>query len=181
MEPTLKACLNGDRLRADHPAVPVTPEELATAAYDAAAAGAVAVHFHPRGADGKESLAWSDVRPAVVAVRERCPGLALGVATRQEIVPDLESRLKLLSEWEPVPDFASVNWHEDGAERVADLLVERGIGIEAGLFTLGGGAEVPDLAWVGGSCPRRGTAGNIAGVRWGCSRSSDPRRTPRHL
>lgn len=135
MEPTLKACLNGDRLRADHPAVPVTPEELATAAYDAAAAGAVAVHFHPRGADGKESLAWSDVRPAVVAVRERCPGLALGVATRQEIVPDLESRLKLLSEWEPVPDFASVNWHEDGAERVADLLVERGIGIEAGLFT----------------------------------------------
>lgn len=38
MEPTLKACLNGDRLRTDHPAVPVTPEELATAAYDAAAA-----------------------------------------------------------------------------------------------------------------------------------------------
>jgi uncharacterized protein (DUF849 family) len=135
MKPMVKACLNGDRSRGDHPAVPVTPEELATAAYHAAAAGAVAVHFHPRGADGKESLAWSDVRPAVVAVRERCPGLALGVATRQEIVPDLAERLALLSEWEAEPDFASVNWHEDGAEQVAGLLVDRGIGIEAGLFT----------------------------------------------
>lgn len=135
MEPTLKACLNGDRSRADHPAVPVTPGELATAAYDAAVAGAVAVHFHPRGSDGKESLAWSDVRSAVVAVRERCPGLALGVATRQEIVPDLARRLSLLGEWEAEPDFASVNWHEEGAEWVADLLVDRGIGIEAGLFT----------------------------------------------
>ncbi|GAA1613683.1 3-keto-5-aminohexanoate cleavage protein [Kribbella sancticallisti] len=135
MEPILKACLNGDRSRADHPAVPVTPEELAIAAYDAAAAGAVAVHFHPRGPDGRESLAWSDVEPAVAAVRERCPDLALGVATRQEIVPDLSERLSLLAEWQAGPDFASLNWHEEGAERVADLLVERGIGVEAGLFT----------------------------------------------
>lgn len=147
MEPTLKACLNGDRSRADHPAVPVTPEELAAAAYDAAAAGAVAVHFHPRGPDGKESLAWSDVRPAVVAVRDRCPGLPLGVATREEIVPDLARRLTLLDEWEAEPDFASVNWHEEGAEQVADRLVERGIGIEAGLFTPAAARKL--LTWRG--------------------------------
>lgn len=134
MESIVKACLNGDRSRADHPAVPVTPVQLGQAAYDAAEAGAVAVHFHPRGPDERESLRWSDVEPAVAAVRERCPGLALGVSTRQEIEPDLDKRLTLLSEWTG-PDFASVNWHEEGAERVADLLVERGIGIEAGLFT----------------------------------------------
>ncbi|TCM45097.1 uncharacterized protein (DUF849 family) [Kribbella sp. VKM Ac-2568] len=132
---TLKACLNGDRSRADHPAVPVTPAELAEGAHSAASAGAEAVHFHPRGQDERESLAWRDIQPAVAAVRERCPGLPLGVATREEIVPDLPTRLSLLSEWETGPDFASVNWHEEGAEQVAELLLKRGIGIEAGLFT----------------------------------------------
>ncbi|WBQ03588.1 3-keto-5-aminohexanoate cleavage protein [Kribbella sp. CA-293567] len=131
----LKACLNGDRSRADHPGVPITPAELAQSAYDAALAGAVAVHFHPRGADGRESLRWSDVEPAVSAVRARCPELALGVATREEIEPELDQRLALLSGWSAGPDFASVNWHEEGAEQVAGLLIERGIGIEAGLFT----------------------------------------------
>jgi uncharacterized protein (DUF849 family) len=135
MEAILKCCLNGDRSRADHPAVPVTPAELAQSAYDAAVAGAVAVHFHPRDAEGRESLHWSDVEPAVAAVRDWCPELAIGVATREEIEPDLETRLTLLGEWGSGPDFASVNWHEEGAERVAKLLLERGIGIEAGLFT----------------------------------------------
>jgi uncharacterized protein (DUF849 family) len=136
MRSIVKACLNGDRSRADHPGVPVTPAELAQAAYDAAVAGADAVHFHPRGVSGRESLRWSDVAPAVAAVRERCPGLPQGVSTRQEIEPDLDRRLALLGEWTgPGPDFASVNWHEEGAERVAELLVERGIGVEAGLFT----------------------------------------------
>lgn len=147
MRAIVKACLNGDRSRDDHPAVPVTAAELAQAAYDAAAAGADAVHFHPRGASGRESLRWSDVEPAVAAVRERCPGLPLGVSTRQEIEPDLERRLALLSEWSAGPDFASVNWHEDGAEQVADLLVERGIGVEAGLFTPSAALEF--LSWSG--------------------------------
>lgn len=135
MEATLKCCLNGDRSRADHPGVPVTPAEIAASAQHAAEAGSTVVHFHPRGSDERESLRWYDVQPAVAAVRERCPGLSLGVSTRAEIEPDLDARLALLTDWEAGPDFASVNWHEDGAERVAELLIERGIGIEAGLFT----------------------------------------------
>ncbi|MDX6281670.1 MAG: hypothetical protein QOH03_2741 [Kribbellaceae bacterium] len=115
--------------------MPVTPAELARSAYDAAKAGAEAVHFHPRDGEGRESLRWSDVGPAVAAVRERCPELPLGVSTREEIEPDLDTRLALLSEWDAGPDFTSVNWHEDGAEQIARLLLERGIGVEAGLFT----------------------------------------------
>jgi uncharacterized protein (DUF849 family) len=57
----LTACLNGDRSRADHPAMPVTPAELAEEAFRAAKAGATAVHLHPRGADKKESLDWADM------------------------------------------------------------------------------------------------------------------------
>jgi uncharacterized protein (DUF849 family) len=131
----IKACLNGDRTRADHPGVPITPEELAREAEAAVQAGAQAIHLHPRGADEKESLRWDDVRTAVEAVQRRCPGVPVGVSTREPIVPDLEQRLGLLSEWSGGPDFASVNFHEYGAERVADLLIERGIGVEAGLFT----------------------------------------------
>lgn len=33
-----------------------------------------------------------------------------------------------------LPDFASVNWHEDGADEVAAALLEIGVGVEAGLW-----------------------------------------------
>ena len=36
-----------------------------------------------------------------------------------------------------LPDFASVNWHEPGAEQVAATLLERGVGVEAGLWHAG--------------------------------------------
>jgi uncharacterized protein (DUF849 family) len=32
------------------------------------------------------------------------------------------------------PDVASVNWHEDGSPALADLLLDVGIGVEAGLW-----------------------------------------------
>ena len=32
------------------------------------------------------------------------------------------------------PDFASVNWHEDGADEVAAALLELGVGVEAGVW-----------------------------------------------
>jgi uncharacterized protein (DUF849 family) len=36
--------------------------------------------------------------------------------------------------WTTLPDFASVNWHERGADDVAAALLDLGIGIEAGLW-----------------------------------------------
>lgn len=131
----IKACLNGERSRKDHPGVPVTPEELAVEGAAAVRAGAQALHMHPRGADERESLRWDDIRAAVNAVRVSCPGVPVGVSTREAIVPERAERLRLIGEWEAGPDFASVNFHEDGAERVAELLIACGIGVEAGLFT----------------------------------------------
>src|SRR5262250_3343211 len=77
----MKACLNGRRSRTDHPAVPVTPAELAASAAGAVAAGAEAVHMHTRGVDGQESLRAEDVAAAVTAVRQACPGTPVGVTT----------------------------------------------------------------------------------------------------
>ena len=37
-----------------------------------------------------------------------------------------------------LPDFASVNWHEDGADAVAQVLLDRGVGVEAGIWHTAG-------------------------------------------
>ncbi len=57
----VKACLNGERSKDQHPAVPVTPAELAAEAAAAVNAGAEAVHIHPRGSDTAESILADDV------------------------------------------------------------------------------------------------------------------------
>ncbi|MFV0533942.1 MAG: 3-keto-5-aminohexanoate cleavage protein [Cumulibacter sp.] len=44
-------------------------------------------------------------------------------------------RVAAIGEWRIRPDFASVNWHEDGADEVAATLIEQGVAIEAGLWT----------------------------------------------
>jgi uncharacterized protein (DUF849 family) len=51
----LQATLNGPLTKADHEAVPVTLEELASDAAACVAAGARAFHVHPRDASGAES------------------------------------------------------------------------------------------------------------------------------
>ncbi|MFF3865192.1 3-keto-5-aminohexanoate cleavage protein [Micromonospora sp. NPDC001898] len=132
----LKACLNGGRSRAEHPAVPVTPAELAADAYRCAALGVAAVHVHPRDAAGAESLAPAVVDAAVAALRATCPGLPVGVSTGAWIEPDPAARVAAVRAWQVPPDFVSVNVHEAGAEQVAAALVERGVAVEAGVWTL---------------------------------------------
>ena len=49
--------------------MPLTPAEVAASAAAAVEAGAEAVHVHPRGADGAESLEAGDIAAAVAALR----------------------------------------------------------------------------------------------------------------
>ena len=149
----IEAALNGGRTRSQHPAIPQSPEELAQAARESVAAGAGAIHFHVRGPDGRESLAPSDVAAAVRAVREAVPGTPFGVSTGAWILNDPALRHKMVSEWKVLPDFASVNFKEDGAVELAQLLLSRGMGIEAGLSdTLG--AEILIASGLAASCLR---------------------------
>src|SRR3954453_12838788 len=129
----LQAALNGPVTKADHPATPITGDELARDARACVEAGAGAIHLHPRDGDGQESL-HADVVDAVVRqVRAAC-GVPLGVSTGAWIEPDLRRRLALISEWTE-PDYASVNVSEEGAFEVIRALKERGIGVEAGVWT----------------------------------------------
>jgi uncharacterized protein (DUF849 family) len=130
----VKACINGARTPDQHPNLPITPEQLASEAIAAHQAGAKAVHMHPKTADGVDSLLPDAVDAAVSAVRHAAPGLPLGVTTGYWALPDKSERLRAVEAWNVLPDFASVNWHEPGAVELADLLLKRGVGVEAGLF-----------------------------------------------
>ncbi|MBM0234866.1 3-keto-5-aminohexanoate cleavage protein [Micromonospora sp. STR1_7] len=132
----LKACLNGQRSQADHPAVPVTPAELAADAARCAALGVAAVHIHPRDASGVESLRPAVIADALTAIRTARPGLPVGVSTGAWIEPDGAARVAAVRAWSVLPDFASVNAHEAGAESVAAALHDRGVLVEVGLWTL---------------------------------------------
>jgi uncharacterized protein (DUF849 family) len=130
----IKACINGARTPDQHPGLPVTPAQLADAAVAAHRAGAKAVHMHPKASDGTDSLLAEHVDAAVEAVRHAAPGLPLGVTTGFWALPDADARLSAVDGWSVLPDFASVNWHETGAAELAELLLGKGIGVEAGIF-----------------------------------------------
>ncbi|MEU1644654.1 3-keto-5-aminohexanoate cleavage protein [Micromonospora zamorensis] len=132
----LKACLNGGRNGDAHPAVPVTPAELAADAARCASLGVAAVHVHPRDASGVESLRPEVIADALTAIRAARPGLPVGVSTGAWIEPDPAARVAAVRAWAVLPDFASVNAHEAGAEAVAAALHERGVLVEVGLWTL---------------------------------------------
>ncbi len=132
----IQACLNGSRSIREHPAVPCTPSEIAADAVAVLRAGAGAVHVHPRRPDGTESLSAPEVAAVCDAVRRACPGLPVGVTTAAWIEPDVPRRIDSIAAWTVLPDYASVNLSEPGAVEVIDLLNERGVGVEAGVWTL---------------------------------------------
>jgi uncharacterized protein (DUF849 family) len=134
----IKAALNGGRSRAEHPAVPITPEELSLAARESVAAGAGAIHFHVRAADGRESLDPEDVAKALNMVRSAIPGTPVGISTGAWILRDARLRHEVVSGWKVLPDFASVNFNEEGALPLAELLLCRGIAVEIGLSDVEG-------------------------------------------
>lgn len=132
----LQGCLNGSRLPDDHPAVPVRPEQLAAAAAEAVGGGAAALHVHQRDADGAQTLAAGPCGEALLAIRSACPGVPVGLTTGAWIEADPDRRLELVEAWEVLPDYASVNLPEAGSVALIELLLDRGIGVEAGLWTV---------------------------------------------
>ena len=123
----LQTALNGERTKAAHPATPVSVEELAQDATARVAAGARAIHLHPRDPEGHETLEAGIVDEVVTKVRDAC-GVPVGVTTSAGIEPDPERRLELVRAWR-VPDYTSVDLSEAGATEVIEALIEVGVGI----------------------------------------------------
>jgi uncharacterized protein (DUF849 family) len=131
----VKACLNGGRTRAEHPAVPQTPAELAADALAVRRAGAFAVHVHPRDASGTQTMAVGACDAAVAAIRAAAPNLPVGLSTSEAIDPDPFARAAAVSAWRQPPDFVSVNVSELGWAGIVRAALHAGIAVEAGLAT----------------------------------------------
>ena len=130
----LQAALNGPWTKADHHAVPISAQELARDAAACVAAGASAIHLHPRDSDGVERLDAEVVDRVAAAVRDAC-GVPVGVSTGAWIEPDVQRRTQLIRAWSS-PDYASVNVSEDGALETMRALLDAGVGIEAGVWSV---------------------------------------------
>ncbi|MEU9333663.1 3-keto-5-aminohexanoate cleavage protein [Streptomyces sp. NPDC048290] len=131
---SLLVCLNGTRSAADGAVVPLTPDALAGSAAAAVAAGATGVQVHPRTPCGRGSLSPRVLGPVLAAVRARVR-VPVGVCAGARAEPGPADRLERVASWTVLPDHASVDWHEPGAERLAAALLERGVAVEAGLWS----------------------------------------------
>lgn len=130
----VQSCLNGSRLPGEHPALPVTPEDLARDACLVRAVGAHAVHLHVKDHSGADTFDAKLTDATIAAIRQSAPGLPVGVTTGAWAAPDPRERMTAIRSWTQLPDYASVNWHEDGAEQIAMTLLDHGIAVEAGLL-----------------------------------------------
>ena len=131
----IKAAINGGRTRTDHAAAPVSPTELAADVVECLKAGAGAVHLHVRSTSAdseRESLDKEDVERTIRTLLAVAPKERIGISTGAWILPH-PARLEAAKNWAILPGFASVNFGEEGAIELANLLLSRGVAIEAGL------------------------------------------------
>ena len=106
------------RTQADHPALPITPDELARTAAECLEAGAAMLHLHVRDSDQKHTLDVDAYRTATAAIRREVgDGLiiqvtseAVGIYSADEqmaMVRDLRPEAVSLAVKEICPDAAS--------------------------------------------------------------------------
>lgn len=131
--------------KADNPALPTTPEEIAAAARDAHEAGAAVVHVHLRDADQRPTADVELARRVVGMIEDSCPAL-VQLSTGVGLGVPLEVRSKLV---EVKPRMATLNVCSmtfgrgefsnppDGVRRLAYRMGELGVKPELELYDTG--------------------------------------------
>ena len=94
---------NGARkLRADHPALPLSPEDIAADAAACLAEGAGLLHLHVRDAEGRHSLSTDAYKAAIKAVREQTGnGLIIQITTESAGVFDRSTQIAVVESVRP--------------------------------------------------------------------------------
>ena len=102
----ITAAVNGPiATLADHPGLPVTPDQIAAAAAEAYAAGAAIAHIHIRNAQGLPSADLDTARATLEAVAERSP-ILVQLSTGVGLSVPYEDRARLV---ELKPRMATLN------------------------------------------------------------------------
>lgn len=125
---------NGARKgKADHPALPITPAEIAATARACMAAGAAMLHLHVRDGAGRHSLSPDHYRPAMAAVTEEVGnGLLVQVTTEAVGIYSASEQMDMVRGIRPdAASFAVRELVPQGAEAAAadffDWVVQAGI------------------------------------------------------
>lgn len=142
----VQACINGARDATFHPALPLTPQAMASDSVACVLAGAGEIHLHTRAGDGRESLAAEVMDETIRQVRAAIPGTLIGVSTGAWIENSESLTLAAIAAWRELPDYASVNLSEPAAPAVFEQLSARGVGAEAGLASVADAERLVGLA-----------------------------------
>jgi uncharacterized protein (DUF849 family) len=146
----LQAALNGDRI---HRAAPRTPAAIAEAARAAVDAGAQSVHVHAFDDVGRQTLDGTGCAKVLRAIRALCPEIPISLTTSAAVVKDPRRRFSIVEAWKEMPDLVSANQGEPGIVELCELLLSRGVGIEAGLLGIED-ARAFVLSGLAGRCRR---------------------------
>jgi 3-keto-5-aminohexanoate cleavage enzyme len=108
MNPVIITCAitGAETTREKQPTLPVTPDEQATAAFDAVQAGASIIHLHVRDEQGRPSQDVARFKLSIDAIRAKAPGVIIQISTGGAVGESIENRAKPL---ELKPEMASLN------------------------------------------------------------------------
>jgi uncharacterized protein (DUF849 family) len=136
--------------KADNPAVPISPEEIAADCVRCCAAGASIVHLHARDDDGSPSFRADIYREIITRIKRERPDVIVCVSTSGRHHRAFEQRSAVLDlDGDAMPDMASLtlgsmNFPKQASinepemiQRLADTMRERGIVPELEVFDLG--------------------------------------------
>jgi 3-keto-5-aminohexanoate cleavage enzyme len=142
----LTAALTGPiATKNDNPALPTSPEEIATAARESHEAGASVVHVHIRDEQGRPTADLEIARRVVEGIEDACPAL-IQLSTGVGLTVPFEEREKLV---EARPTMATLNVCSmsfgsgefrnppDGVRRLAARMQELGVKPELELYDTG--------------------------------------------
>jgi 3-keto-5-aminohexanoate cleavage enzyme len=128
--------------KADNPALPTTPEEIAAAAKDAYEAGAAVVHVHLRDADERPTADLATARRVVGLIEDACPaliqlstgvGVGVGLEERSKLV-EVKPRMATLNVCSMTFGTAEFSNPPDGVRRLAYRMGELGVKPELELY-----------------------------------------------
>src|SRR6266540_797566 len=140
------AVVGAEVTRAQNPAVPYTPAEIAQAAVDAGKAGAAAVHLHARWPDGRPSQDAAHFREIIDRIRDAGSHVVVQCSTGGAVGMSVEERLGSLVDGAEMGtlNLGTMNFGDDvflnarpDVVRVAAKLRERGLVPECEVYDAG--------------------------------------------
>lgn len=131
--------------KADNPALPTQPEEIAAAVFDAYQAGAAVAHIHLRDVQDRPTADLDIARRTMDLIGERCPiliqlstgvGLSVPFEAREELV-ELQPRMATLNPCSMSFGAGEFRNPPAGVERLAGRMRELGVKPELEIYDTG--------------------------------------------